>query len=239
MVKPQIEVCLSPWLLPFSGNLKESVVVIIDVLRATSTIATALYNGAASIIPVDSVEECIRIGKEENAITAGERGGEVAPGLSHGNSPFEYPKELVEDQTIVLTTTNGTSLINKSRGARQIITGSFPNISAVCMYLIQQPHPVILACAGWRGRVNIEDTFFAGAVINRIAAEFDVTGDSSMLAENLFLQYKDNVMELIRQSSHFDRLTRLGLLNDVEYCLTSDVAPSLPILQEDRLINKL
>ena len=112
--------------------------MIIDVLRATSTIATVLYNGAKHIIPVDSVAECIRIGKQIEGITAGERDGQVAEGLVYGNSPFEYPQEFIKGKTLVLTTTNGTKLLHMAleKGAKEIITGSFPNLSAVCDYLI-------------------------------------------------------------------------------------------------------
>src|SRR3984885_7037943 len=109
--KPTLYTCLSPSLLHLY-DVSNSTVVIIDVLRATSTIATALYNGAKNIIPVDSVAECIRLGKQIEGITAGERDGQIAEGLKYGNSPFEYPREFVGGRTLVLTTTNGTRLLH-------------------------------------------------------------------------------------------------------------------------------
>src|SRR5271154_25771 len=109
-VKPSLHTSLSPALLDLY-NLNHAVVVIIDVLRATSTIATALYNGAKCVIPVDSVAKCIELGKQIDGITAGERDGKIAEGLKHGNSPFEYPKEFINNKTLVLTTTNGTRLL--------------------------------------------------------------------------------------------------------------------------------
>ncbi|RYD69877.1 MAG: 2-phosphosulfolactate phosphatase, partial [Sphingobacteriales bacterium] len=109
--KPTLNTCLSPALLQLF-DLTNSIVVIIDVLRATSTIATALHNGAKAIVPVDSVAECIRIGKQIEAITAGERDGQIAEGLGYGNSPFEYPEDFVKGKTLVLTTTNGTKLLH-------------------------------------------------------------------------------------------------------------------------------
>jgi 2-phosphosulfolactate phosphatase len=101
--KPTLEVCLSPALLHLY-DVKNSIVVIIDVLRATSTICTVLYNGATRVIPVASVPECISIGEQlgASAITAGERDGRIAEGLLHGNSPFEYPREFIQDKTLVL-----------------------------------------------------------------------------------------------------------------------------------------
>ena len=110
-IKPSLYTCLSPSLLHLY-DIKESIVVIIDVLRATSTIATALYNGASQVIPVEAVAECIRIGKEIAGITAGERDGKVAEGLEYGNSPFEYPPSFIKGKTLVLTTTNGTKLLH-------------------------------------------------------------------------------------------------------------------------------
>ena len=168
-IQPSLHTSLSPALLQLY-DVSSSIVVIIDVLRATSTIATVLFNGAKAIIPVDSVAECIRLGKQIDAITAGERDGQIAEGLEYGNSPFEYPESFIKGKTLVLTTTNGTKLLHMAleKGAKEIITGSFPNLDAVCDHLVKKNMPVILACAAWKDRVNIEDTLFAGAVINKI-----------------------------------------------------------------------
>src|SRR6185436_13012969 len=156
--KPTLFTSLSPALLHLY-DLSNSIVVIIDELRANSTIATALYNGAKSVIPVDSVSRCIEIGKQIHGITAGERDGQVAEGLIHGNSPFEYPRGFIEGKTLVLTTTNGTRLLQMAldKGAKEIITGSFPNLSAVCDHLAEGKQNVILGCAAWKDRVNMED----------------------------------------------------------------------------------
>ncbi len=236
--KPKLEVCPSPALLPLY-NIEESIVVIIDVLRATSTIAAALYNGASAVYPVATVENCVALSREKNGITAGERDGKTAPGLDHGNSPLEYPKDFIEDQILVLTTTNGTRLLHKSLGAQTIITGSFPNISAVCTYLIQQDKPVLLACAGWRDRVNVEDTLFAGAVVNRVKECFDVNCDACTMAESLYLQHENNLIKAVEQSSHYKRLACMGVKKDIEYCLSSDVAAALPLYKSGKLINYL
>jgi 2-phosphosulfolactate phosphatase len=233
--KPALEVCLSPALLHLY-DVKNSIVVIIDVLRATSTICTALYNGAARVIPVAAVDECISIGRELNAITAGERDGKIAEGLQHGNSPFEYPRSFVEDKTLVLTTTNGTKLLHMAKDAVQIVTGSFPNLSAVCDYLVAQRQPVILGCAAWKDRVNMEDTLFAGAVISRIKQHFSLNCDSALAAETLYHTAKDDLFGFMRQASHFQRLSRYGLEKDIQYCLTPDGANVLPVLREGELV---
>jgi 2-phosphosulfolactate phosphatase len=231
MKKPKLEVCLSPALLHLY-DVKNSIVVIIDVLRATSTICTALANGAAKVIPVASVEECVSIGKQLNAITAGERDGKIAEGLLHGNSPFEYGKVLV------LTTTNGTKLLHMAKDAVQIITGSFPNISAVCEYLESQGQDVILGCAAWKDRVNIEDTLFAGAVVSRIKEHFDIHCDAAVAAENLYQAAKGDIFEFMKSGSHFQRLAKYGLEEDIRYCLTEDGADVLPILRNGELVRE-
>jgi len=237
--KPTLYTCLSPALLDLY-TVTNSVVVIIDVLRATSTIATALYNGAKNIIPVDSVAECIRLGKQIEGITAGERDGQIAEGLKHGNSPFEYPKEFIGGKTLVLTTTNGTKLLHMAldRGAQTIITGSFPNLSAVCNFLMAQNKNVILGCAAWKNRINIEDTLFAGAVISRLKEHFEINCDSSKIAEKMYNDARPDLYEFLKekQASHYLRLTGFGLEKDLRYCLTEDVANVLCLYKEGSLV---
>ena len=237
--KPSLYTCLSPALLQLF-DLTSSIVVIIDVLRATSTIATALHNGAKAIVPVDSVAECIRIGKQIDAITAGERDGQVAEGLQYGNSPFEYPEDFIKGKTLVLTTTNGTKLLHMAleKGAPEIITGSFPNLSAVCDYLQQQNRNVVLACAAWKDKVNIEDTLFAGAVINRLKDSFQIMCDSSQVADTLYQSAQPDLYAFMkaRDASHYHRLTNYGLEKDIRFCLTADGSPVLPLYKEGKLI---
>jgi 2-phosphosulfolactate phosphatase len=231
---PDLEVCLSPALLHLY-DLSQRIVVIIDVLRATSTICTALYNGANKVIPVDSVEKCIDIGRQLHAITAGERDGHIAPGLEYGNSPFEYSREFIEGKTLVLTTTNGTRFLHMAKDAIKIVTGSFPNLSAVCDYLLQQQQPVLLGCAAWKDRVNMEDTLFAGAVINRIKSHFNINCDAALMAEQLYLEAKDDLFAFMKSASHFKRLANYGLEKDIAYCLTPDAANVLPVYKNGEL----
>jgi 2-phosphosulfolactate phosphatase len=237
--KPALFTSLSPALLSLY-DITSSVVVIIDVLRATSTIATVLHNGAKEIIPVDSVNECIRIGRQIEAITAGERDGKVAEGLEHGNSPFEYPESFIGGKTLVLTTTNGTKLLHMAlnNGAHEIITGSFANLDAVCNHLVQKNKPVLLACAAWKDRVNIEDTLFAGAVINKIKEHFSINCDASQMALGLYKEAEEDLYEFMKrkEASHYKRLTSFGLEKDIRHCLTSNTANVLPLYTEGKLI---
>lgn len=237
--KPTLYTCLSPALLHLY-DVRSSVVVIIDVLRATSTIAAALHNGAECIIPVESVAECIRLGKQLQAITAGERDGKVAEGLSYGNSSFEYPPDFITGKKLVLTTTNGTKLLHMAlaMGAREIITGSFANHDAVCQHLLKKKIPVILACAAWKDKVNMEDTLFAGSVINSIKENFSIPCDSSKIAESLNREAGEDLFGFMksRDASHYQRLMGFGLERDIRHCLQKDTAPVLPLYRDGMLI---
>lgn len=236
--KPSLHTLLTPQLLDLY-EIKNSIVVIIDVFRATSTMATALYNGASKIIPVDSAEACIEMGKATGGITAGERDGKIIPGLAYGNSPSEYPRSFIENKTLVITTTNGTKLLHMAlkMGAKEVITGSFPNLSNVVAYLKAQNAPVILGCSGWKNRFNIEDTLFAGAVIEAIKDNFTIHCDSSFMANQLYNQQKDNLPEYIKTLTHWHRLAAYGLEADMQYCVSIDTAPCLPIFKDGALVN--
>jgi len=237
--KPSLFTSLSPALVHLY-DVSNSIVVIIDVFRATSTIATALYNGAKSVIPVDSVSRCMELGRQIEGITAGERDGKIAEGLEYGNSPFEYPRDFIEGKTLVLTTTNGTRLLHMAleKGAREIITGSFPNLSAVCDHIIEMKKNVILGCAAWKDKVNMEDALFAGAVISRVREQFDINCDSSHIAEAMYEKGKKNLFAFVKKNnaSHYQRLMNFGLEKDMHYCLTADEANVLPAYSQGKLI---
>lgn len=241
ITRPTLYTILSPSLLHLY-DVNNAIVVVIDVLRATSTIATALFNGAMSVIPVDSIEKCIALGIHHKGITAGERDGRIADGLEYGNSPFEYPRAFVENKILVLTTTNGTRLLHMAleKGASHIVTGSFPNLDAVCQYLAKAGQQVILACAAWKDRVNIEDTLFAGAVISKIRQHFTINCDASRIAESLYQSAKPDLYGFMKgkEASHYARLHGYGLDKDMEYCFTEDVANVLPFYENERLAIK-
>ncbi len=238
-IKPALFTCLSPALLNLY-DVSSSIVVIIDVLRATSTIATAISNGAKSVVPVDSVAACIRIGKQIEAVTAGERDGKIAEGLEYGNSPFDYPKSFINNKTLVLTTTNGTRLLQMAldKGAKEIITGSFANLNSVTEYLKKKNMPVVLACAAWKDKINIEDTLFAGAVIEELQNQFVINCDSSKIAHNLFSSANGNLFEFMKTNyaSHYERLSNFGLEKDIIHCLKNNTADVLPLYKEGKLI---
>lgn len=236
--KPLLEVCLSPALLHLYDT-RHSIVVIIDIFRATSTIPAALHNGARAVIPLASVEECLALThRREDCITAGERDGKVIPGLQYGNSPLEYDAALIRGKTLAITTTNGTKLLHMISEADTIITGSFLNLDAVCRFLIRENKNVLLACAAWKDRVNMEDSLFAGAVADQLRDHFKLHCDSAIMANALFQQAQKSasLLKFLEGSSHYRRLSGFGLQKDMEYCTTPNLHPVIPVYNGKELV---
>jgi len=234
--RPKIEICLSPALLHLFDT-KDKNVVIIDIFRATSTIVTALANGAKSVIPVAKIDECIRISQSiENTVSAGERDGQIAPGLQYGNSPLSYPPEFISGKTLVLTTTNGTKLLHMVEEYHSILIGAFVNLEAVVQHLKNSRKDIILGCAAWKDRVNLEDTLFAGAVAYHLQDHFDIFCDSTIAASNLYQMAKDDLLLFLKNSNHYRRLSGFGLMDDLKYCTTLNLHPIVPVFKKGALV---
>lgn len=228
MSLPKLEVCLSPLLFNLY-QVEHKNVVVIDVLRATSTICAALSNGAASVIPVTTIEECLALKTTENIIAC-EREGKIADGFEHGNSPLEYTPAIIKDKSLVLTTTNGTRCINMSKGADLIITGSFLNLSAVSAFLAKSNKDTILFCSGWKDQFSLEDTLFAGAVIDQLQDKFNFNNDSSFASWQLYQSAKDDLLNYVKNSSHYQRLAGYGIEKDIAFCVNIDTYSIVPYL---------
>ena len=238
MPKYKLHTILTPGLLP-NYTLEKSIVVIIDVFRATTTIATALYNGAQSIIPVETVEEAQKMMVKKDYIVGGERDGKKIDGFSCGNSPMEYSTNLVKNKTIVFTTTNGTKLLKKTelQNPSLIISGAFVNQSAIQNFILKNNQPVYLCCAGWKNRFNMEDALFAGAIIHSVKKYYVVHCDSSFICCEIYKNYKNDLLKIAPKLTHYHRLVeQFGLIDDIEYCLTPDLANVLPMLKNGELI---
>ncbi|WP_276089590.1 2-phosphosulfolactate phosphatase [Pedobacter sp. JY14-1] len=231
----RIEVCLTPALLHLY-DISEHIVVVVDVLRATSSMVYGIDNGATAIIPVAHVEDCLTYAGK-GYLLAAERDGEVVKGYDFGNSPFSYTREKVAGKTIVLTTTNGTKALHMARtSARQVVVGSFLNLQALCDWLKTQDRSVLLLCAGWKDHFNLEDTLFAGAVVSKLRTGFTHFDDASVAAEDLYLQAKEDLRGYLRKSSHSHRLEQLNIEEDVKFCLQTDLCTAIPVLTGDALI---
>ena len=231
----KIEVCLTPALIDLY-NIDQSIVVVIDILRATSSITYGIENGAKAIIPVSNVEDCLKYA-DQGHLLAAERNGEVVAGYDFGNSPFSYTKEKVGGKTVVLTTTNGTKALHlANKRAAQVIIGSFLNLDSICEYLKNSDKDVLLLCAGWKDQFNLEDTLFAGAVVNQLRKNFEHFDDSSVAAEDLYILAKDDLRKYLHKSSHSHRLAELNIEEDVVFCLQLNVCTAIPVLEGERLI---
>lgn len=231
-----IEVCYTPQAYHLFHK-DEAIVVVIDIFRATSAIVTAFYNGVSKMIPVATVEEA----KEYQAngfMAAAERNGEMIEGFELGNSPFGYMNNKVKGKTIAISTTNGTQAIEASRKSSKIVVGSFLNLDVLCEYLASQKRDVILLCAGWKNKFNLEDTLFAGAVADKLISEsgFDTACDSAIASRHLYNLAKDDLFAFLGNSSHRNRLAKLDLERDIQYCLTLNQCPVIPVMEGKYLV---
>lgn len=231
-----VEVCYSPHSFHLFQN-PNSIVVVIDILRATSAITTAFYNGVSKMIPVASVEEALNY-KNQGFLVAAERDGEIVEGFDLGNSPFGYMNTRVKGKTIAITTTNGTRAIEVAKTAKQVVIGSFLNMDTVLHYLSKEKQSVIFLCAGWKDKFNLEDTLFAGALSQTLIYKygFDTECDSTIASMELYKNAKHDLYGFLANSSHRNRLSKLQLERDIKFCLTPNQCPALPVLEGNYLV---
>jgi 2-phosphosulfolactate phosphatase len=235
MIK-NLDVCLTPALIPVY-KVEDYTVVIIDIFRATSSICYGIENGAEAIIPVSEVEECAAYREKGTGyLLAAERNGEVVAGFDFGNSPFSYTAEKVAGKTVVLTTTNGTHALHLSRSAKQILIGSFLNITSLCNYLKKHEGNILLVCAGWQNNFNLEDSLFAGAVIEQLKDSGYTLDDPAIAANDLFQIGKNDISKYLGKTSHGERLRKLGIEKDIAFCLQVDLTTAIPVLQGEKLV---
>jgi 2-phosphosulfolactate phosphatase len=237
MTKRKLETCFSPALFEAEPH-KDSVVVILDILRASSAICTAFANGAKTILPVSEVSEA-REYKSKGYLVAAERDGFVLDFADFGNSPFNFTKEKVEGKTIVYSTTNGTGLIKLASSSYMTVIGSFLNISALSEWLINQNNNVLLLCAGWKNRFNIEDTVCAGAIAERLmkSDNFTTTCDSTYAAMDLWSLARPDLSAYIEKAAQRTRLRDKNLDDCIGFCLTADFTDKIPVMKNGELIS--
>ena len=235
--KRKVEVCFSPALFPVYFQDKSCVVVVIDVFRATSAICSAIDSGVNSIIPVATIEEATAY-KEKGFLVGAERQAEVVEGFDFGNSPITFQKQDFSGKDLVLTTTNGTKAIELAKEAYKVVVGSFGNLTAVCDFIEKEDRDVILFCAGWKDRFNLEDTLFAGAVVEQLSKNLRYAdiADSAIASKELYANAKGNLYEFLNESSHRKRLSRLNLEEDIIYSLKIDQTTNVPVLIDGKLV---
>ena len=232
-----VDTCLSPALYPVYHR-DDAIVVIIDVLRATSAMCTAFESGVEKMIPVATLGEAIEY-KYKGFLVGAERNGIAVDGFDFGNSPYSYMSEKIKGKTVVISTTNGTQAIEaaKNKNAYQIVIGAFTNITALCEWLTLQNRNIILLCSGWKNKLNLEDSVFAGAVTERLLkTNLFQTGDAALAALFLYQQAEKNQFKFFHNCSHAKRLSEMGLKKDIKYCFSVDKTKIIPVLQGKYLV---
>ncbi len=231
-----IDVCLTPELLHLHKT-ENSIVVVTDIFRATSCMVTGLAHGIGSILPVATIDECMAL-QRRGYIAAAERDAQKVEGFELDNSPFSYMADNLRGSKIAMTTTNGTLSIAKAKAnAVKVIVGAFLNLDAITNYLTNQQYDVLVLCAGWKGRPNLEDTLFAGALVASLSDEYMIGEDSALMAMRLYEQAQHDMLSFVSNSSHVRRLQRLGIHKDIAYCLQKNIYNNVPILRGSELVN--
>lgn len=231
----QIELCLSPVLFDYRKLSAPFTTVIVDIFRATTCFCTALYNGVQSIIPINDLETLQKM-KNQGFLTAAERGGKKVSFADFGNDPNAYCNAPeMAGKALAYSTTNGTVAIGKAveSGCQTIVIASFLNITAITDFLIRQQQNVLILCAGWHQQFSYEDTFFAGALAERLLQNpnFDTSDDAITMACILWNNGKRAPLETLeKNSSHYHRLLGFGITNTLPYALKEDICPIVPYL---------
>lgn len=239
MGKIKLETCFSPALYEPEGHTN-SIVVIIDILRASSAICTAFANGAASILPVAD-PDAAREYKRRGYLVAAERDGFILDFADFGNSPFNFTREKVEGKTIVYSTTNGTTIIDKASSAHAIAVGSFLNMGALVKWLIREERDTLLFCAGWKNRFNLEDTVCAGAIASLLMAsgKFCTICDSTLAAMDLWSIACQDLRGYINKTAQRTRLRNKKLDDCIEFCLGIDFTGKIPVMKNGFLVDNI
>ncbi|MDQ0285666.1 2-phosphosulfolactate phosphatase [Desulfofundulus luciae] len=227
--------------------------VVFDVLRATSTIVTALAHGCRRVVPVVDAAGAIELagrlaGENIPVLLAGERGGQIIPGFPHGNSPLEYPPEVVGGKVLVLTTSNGTRALNgAAKGAHTVLVGSLLNARTVAQKACRLGRDITMVCAGTQGKFSLEDTLAAGMVVleivemlapgwlssnHRPPSSLDLT-DFAVAALHLARTYRDNPRRAFDHSRHGRRLLNMGLAADLDWCASLNIYRVVPVVKKE------
>ena len=239
--KPTIQVCLTPGLAPAIGNPGDASIVVTDVLRATTSMAVAFSQGAASVVPVKTLDEA-RQYKKRGYLIAAERGGKKVDFADLGNSPTELLSRNLQDEKLVFTTTNGTLAIHTAKNiGGNIFIGAFVNLKALAAVLIEKPSHLVIICSGWNGAFCMEDTLFAGALADRLlnSGNYILSDDAARASVSLWRHAAANPLSFVSDSSHCQRLLKLGAKEDIEYAFRCDILNVVPVLRDGKEIQNL
>jgi 2-phosphosulfolactate phosphatase len=240
MTENSIDVCFSPALADHFQAFGDSIVVVVDILRASTTIVSALENGAKSVIPVSSIEKATEL-KKYGFPVAAERDGSILSFADFGNSAFAFQNGEVKGEKLVFTTTNGTVAIEKGKELGELVVGAFSNLSALAGWIAEQDRNVIILCSGWKNNFCLEDTLFAGALLEKLLQlkAYNIHCDSAFAAIDLWNVAKNDLLAYIEKATHRERLRVLGVDDVLEYSFTMDTSRVVPVLKDGELVDVL
>ena len=222
--------------------------IALDILRATTTIATALNSGAEAVQAFSDLEKLMQVSEDwpvEKRLRAGERGGAMVAGCDLGNSPLDCTPERVGGRRLFISTTNGTRALECVQNSPVVLAAAFVNRQAAVDYLMQeQPETVWLVGSGWEGSFSLEDTACAGAIAHSLFKQLNrpleelAGNDETLGAIALYSQWKDQLLAMLHHASHGQRLLRLDCHEDLKYCSQTDILDVLPIQKEPGVLVK-
>lgn len=233
--KRKVEVCFTPALYVNFKN-DDAIVVIVDILRATSAIITAFMNGVKSIIPVATLEEALDY-KKKGYLVAAERDGIVRDFADFGNSPYNFKREVIEGRDIVYSTTNGTHCIMMAKNSYRVLIGAYLNLRALVDYIVKEDRDLIILCAGWKNKFNIEDSLFSGALAESLLKhpQYTTICDSVHASIDLWNLARKDMMTYIEKAAQRHRLKKNNLDDVIGYCHTPDLTAAIPALKNNYL----
>jgi 2-phosphosulfolactate phosphatase len=232
-----IDVLFLPCELPARPR-PEGTAVVIDVIRATTTIVTAFQHGVRAVIPVASPEEARSVlVANPGAILAGERGGRRIDGFDIGNSPREFTTGAFADKDIILSTSNGTKTLRAVGEGRYVAIAAFLNRSAVANWLTASHGDGLIICSGYEGIFSLEDAVCAGAVVERVLPHGapQALGDGARACLALWQRFKGDLHRLLQESAWGRRIVAIGLGDDLDICARLDVTDVVPVMIEGRI----
>jgi len=234
-----LEVILSPPLFQFRKTFKNHIVVVVDILRASTTICQAIANGVDEIIPVSSINKAKEY-KNNGFVVAGERGGQKLDFCDYDNSPLTFTNRKIQDKKIILTTTNGIRAIEMAKNEEMVVVGSFSNLGYLSEWIVKQNKNVVIFCSGWEDTISLEDTVFAGALSdNLLKTGYKIISDSVYLAVAVWENAKNDLAGFLKKGAHYKQLIKPDTEDDFFHSVIIDSAPVVPALKDNSLINIL
>jgi 2-phosphosulfolactate phosphatase len=225
-----IEVILSPALFNFRTTYDDYIVVVVDVLRATTAFCAAFESGIETVVPVSGLDELLEY-KNKGFLTAAERDGNKVDFADFGNSPVIFLQSALNGKNLAYSTTNGTQAVEMAKASGNIAVAAFANLIAVTLWLSMQQKNVVILCSGWKNTFSLEDTLCAGALVEilELTGKFSHICDASETALTLWQSSKNGLQEVVKKANHYQRLVRLGQLDDLQHCFLLNTSEAVPV----------